>query len=179
MLSLLLSVPPSLIRSDAPSLHRSVAPLIFTPSLCPSVAPSLRRSVAPSLFSPLLFCSIHSSLHNNSFFFLIFNFFYFNIQTYPRPAVRCRRMLGGWGGSDDDNGDEETDDSDLDKLGWRITCEMMDHVDSSFCLSVAYSLRRSDDPSLCLSVPLSLRRSSLRRSFAPSIAPYTITLSSF
>ena len=31
-------------------------------------------------------------------------------------------MLGGGGGSGDD--------SDLDKPGWRITCEMMDRVDS-------------------------------------------------
>ena len=40
-------------------------------------------------------------------------------------------MLGGGVGSDDDNGDDETDDSDLDEPGWRITREMMDRVDSS------------------------------------------------
>ena len=40
-------------------------------------------------------------------------------------------MLGGWGGSNDDDGDDETDDSDLDETGWRMTREMMDHVDSS------------------------------------------------
>ena len=40
-------------------------------------------------------------------------------------------MLGGRGGSDDDDGDNEMDDSDLDEPGWRITCEMMDRVDSS------------------------------------------------
>ena len=46
-------------------------------------------------------------------------------------AVRRRRMLeGGWG-SDDDDGDNKTDDSDLDEPGWRITREMMDRVDSS------------------------------------------------
>ena len=38
-------------------------------------------------------------------------------------------MLGGGGGLDDD--DNETDDSGLDELGWRITREMMDRVDSS------------------------------------------------
>ena len=40
-------------------------------------------------------------------------------------------MLVGWGGSDDDDGDEETGDSGLDELGWRIAREMMDRVDSS------------------------------------------------
>ena len=35
-------------------------------------------------------------------------------------------MLGGRGGSDDNDGDDETDDLDLDKPGWRITREMMD-----------------------------------------------------
>ena len=40
-------------------------------------------------------------------------------------------MLGGGRGSDDDDGDNKTDDSDLDEPGWRITREMMDHVDSS------------------------------------------------
>ena len=39
-------------------------------------------------------------------------------------------MLGGGGGSDDDDGDE-TDDSDLDEPGWRITRKMMDSVDLS------------------------------------------------
>ena len=32
---------------------------------------------------------------------------------------------------DNDNGNDETDDSDLDEPGWRITREMMDHVDLS------------------------------------------------
>ena len=40
-------------------------------------------------------------------------------------------MLGGWGVSDDDNGNDETDDSDLEEPGWRITPEIMDRVDSS------------------------------------------------
>ena len=40
-------------------------------------------------------------------------------------------MLGGGGGSDDDDGGNETDDSDLDDPGLRITCVMMDRVDSS------------------------------------------------
>ena len=40
-------------------------------------------------------------------------------------------MLGGGEGLDDDDGDNETDDSDLDEPGWRITREMMDPVDSS------------------------------------------------
>ena len=40
-------------------------------------------------------------------------------------------MLGGGGGLDDDDGNDETDDSGLDEPGWRITREMMDHVDSS------------------------------------------------
>ena len=40
-------------------------------------------------------------------------------------------MLGGRVGSDDNDGDDKTDDSDLDELGWRITRKMMDHVDSS------------------------------------------------
>ena len=40
-------------------------------------------------------------------------------------------MLGGKEGSDDDEGDDETDDWDLDEPGLRITREMMDHVDSS------------------------------------------------
>ena len=40
-------------------------------------------------------------------------------------------MLGGGGGTDDENNDEETDDSNLDKPGWRITRETMDRVDLS------------------------------------------------
>ena len=40
-------------------------------------------------------------------------------------------MLGGGGISDDNNGNNETDDLDLDEPGWRITREMMDRVDSS------------------------------------------------
>ena len=40
-------------------------------------------------------------------------------------------MLGGGGGSDDDDSNNETDDSDIDKPGWRITREIMDCVDSS------------------------------------------------
>ena len=40
-------------------------------------------------------------------------------------------MLGGGVGSDDDGGNDKTDDSDLDDPGWRITREMMDRVDSS------------------------------------------------
>ena len=40
-----------------------------------------------------------------------------------------KRILGKGGGLDD--GDDETDDSDLDDPGWRITRKMMDHVDSS------------------------------------------------
>ena len=44
--------------------------------------------------------------------------------------MRRRRMTGEVGGSDDDNRDDKTDDSDLDEPGWRITCEMMDCVDS-------------------------------------------------
>ena len=40
-------------------------------------------------------------------------------------------MLGGGGGSDKDNGDNKTDDSDLDEPGYRITRKMMDRVDSS------------------------------------------------
>ena len=44
------------------------------------------------------------------------------------------------------------------------------------CQSVAPSLRHSVATSLRRSVALLLCRSSLRRSFAPSIAPYTITL---
>ena len=40
-------------------------------------------------------------------------------------------MLGRWGGSDDDDGDNKTDDLDLDEPGWRITREIMDRVDSS------------------------------------------------
>ena len=40
-------------------------------------------------------------------------------------------MLRGGGGSDDDDSDNETDDSDLDQLGWRITRKIMDRVDSS------------------------------------------------
>ena len=39
-------------------------------------------------------------------------------------------MLGGGGVSYNNNGDDETDDSDLDEPGWRITREMMDPVDS-------------------------------------------------
>ena len=31
----------------------------------------------------------------------------------------------------DDDGDDETDDSDLDEPGWRITRKMMDRVDLS------------------------------------------------
>ena len=45
--------------------------------------------------------------------------------------MRRRRTLGGGGGSDDDDGDDKTDDSGIDEPGWRITCEMMDRVDSS------------------------------------------------
>ena len=44
-------------------------------------------------------------------------------------AVRRRRMLGVGGVSDDDDGDEKMDDSDLDDPGWRITHKMMDRVD--------------------------------------------------
>ena len=40
-------------------------------------------------------------------------------------------MLGGGWGSDDDDGDNEMDDSDLDEPGWRITRDMVDRVDSS------------------------------------------------
>ena len=40
-------------------------------------------------------------------------------------------MLGGGGVSDNDDGDDETDDSDLDEPGWRITREMMDRMDLS------------------------------------------------
>ena len=40
-------------------------------------------------------------------------------------------MLGGGKGSDNDDGDDKTDDSDLDEPGWRITREMMDRVDLS------------------------------------------------
>ena len=40
-------------------------------------------------------------------------------------------MLGGGIGSDDIDGDDETDDLDLNEPGWRITREMMDRVDSS------------------------------------------------
>ena len=40
-------------------------------------------------------------------------------------------MLGGGGGSEDDNGDNETDNSDIDKPGLRITLKMIDRVDSS------------------------------------------------
>ena len=40
-------------------------------------------------------------------------------------------MLGGGRVSDNDDGKDETNDSDLDEPGWRITCEMMDRVDSS------------------------------------------------
>ena len=40
-------------------------------------------------------------------------------------------MLGGGGGSDKDDGNDEIDDSDLDDPGCRITREMMDRVDSS------------------------------------------------
>ena len=40
-------------------------------------------------------------------------------------------MLGGGGGSYDDDGDDKTEDSDLDEPGWSITREMMDRVDSS------------------------------------------------
>ena len=40
-------------------------------------------------------------------------------------------MLGGRGGLDDDDGDDKTDASDLDEPGLRITCEMMDCMDSS------------------------------------------------
>ena len=40
-------------------------------------------------------------------------------------------MLGKGGGSDDDDSDNETDDSDLDELGWRIIRDMMDRVDLS------------------------------------------------
>ena len=40
-------------------------------------------------------------------------------------------MLGEEGGSDDDGGDNETDNSDLDEPGWRITREIMDCGDSS------------------------------------------------
>ena len=43
-------------------------------------------------------------------------------------------MLGGGEGSDDDDGDDEMDNSDLDEPGWRITREIMDRVDSSDCL---------------------------------------------
>ena len=43
--------------------------------------------------------------------------------------MRSRRLLGGGGVSEDDN--DETDNSDLDEPGWRITHEMMDRVDSS------------------------------------------------
>ena len=39
-------------------------------------------------------------------------------------------MLGEGGGSDDDDGDNEMDDSDLDDPGWRITRKMMDRLDS-------------------------------------------------
>ena len=46
-------------------------------------------------------------------------------------AVRRRRMLGGGRGSDNDDGDSKTDNSDLDEPGWHITREMMDHVDLS------------------------------------------------
>ena len=45
--------------------------------------------------------------------------------------MRRRRSLGGGGGSDKDNGDNKTDDSDLDEPGYRITRKMMDRVDSS------------------------------------------------
>ena len=40
-------------------------------------------------------------------------------------------MLGGEGGSDDNDGNNEMEDSDLDEQGLRITREMMDCVDSS------------------------------------------------
>ena len=39
-------------------------------------------------------------------------------------------MLGGGGGWDDNDGNNEMDDSDLDEPGLRITCKMMDRVDS-------------------------------------------------
>ena len=39
-------------------------------------------------------------------------------------------MLGGGGGSDDNHGNNEIENSDLDKPGLRITHEMMDSVDS-------------------------------------------------
>ena len=42
-----------------------------------------------------------------------------------------KRILGKGGGLDDGDGDDETDNSDLDKPGWRIIREMMDCVDSS------------------------------------------------
>ena len=37
-------------------------------------------------------------------------------------------MLGGGGGLDNDNGDDETDDLNLDKPGLRITRKIMDRV---------------------------------------------------
>ena len=40
-------------------------------------------------------------------------------------------MLGGGEGLDDDDDDDETGDSDLDEPGLRITCEMMDCMNSS------------------------------------------------
>ena len=45
--------------------------------------------------------------------------------------MRRRRTLGGGGGSYNNDGDNETDDLDLDKPVWCITLEMMDRVDSS------------------------------------------------
>ena len=39
-------------------------------------------------------------------------------------------MLRGGGGSEKDDGNDETDDSDLDEPGYRITREMTDCVDS-------------------------------------------------
>ena len=38
-------------------------------------------------------------------------------------------MLGGGGGSNVNDGDDETDESDLDNPGWCITREMMDRMD--------------------------------------------------
>ena len=57
--------------------------------------------------------------------------YYSRVKDPINGAVRRRRMLGGGKGPNNDGGDNETDYSDLDDPGWRITREMMDRVDLS------------------------------------------------
>ena len=86
------SVTYSLHRLDAPSLHLSVAPLLFALLLCPYVAPWLRRYVAlrsdtHSICRSSLRRSFAPSIAPYTITFFPFLFLYFNIQTYPRTGT--------------------------------------------------------------------------------------------